>query len=144
MSSTARIITIGVLLGLLLGAQTSFACSCAERTVVEQFEVATHVFIAYIVSAESDAPAGVRGGHVRARFRVIETLKGSPTDLKHLVSDAPGGSCGAPFTIGVEMLVFADKNGDINICNGTRLTQSTEFPDTLQTLRQLANKNGLR
>ena len=105
----------------------AYACSCGDIPLSQKFALADYVFVAEVVSTDvdSDKIKGVRV--VRAKFMVLEKIKGEPKHLERIVSYGGSGACGMPLSAGDKLLVFTGQQGAINICNGTAQTTSIWF-----------------
>lgn len=120
MKRYSLLIPLLVLLSLLALPQPCAACSCVEPTPAGSIANATTVFRGR-VTAITPRPG--------SRFQIVSLLadtgwKGAVTRDMTLVTDKTSASCGFPFQVGMEYLVFArqEPSGSLTtgLCSGTQ------------------------
>ncbi|MFT3790806.1 MAG: hypothetical protein QM741_06960 [Rudaea sp.] len=99
------------------------ACSCPTDSIEEAFDSAPIVFIAHITSIRYREPPENSSkfedyAAQRAKFTVIEALKGDPKLVSELAAGYGGGDCGVPLIVGFDYMVLVDPHGYINYCSG--------------------------
>lgn len=114
-----------VLLGVLLGARGALPCSCRPSTPGELFKDATTVFVGTPISRSTTS-----GGEYAFTFRVHKTWKGVMQPRVVVVTSNNAGTCGFPFKLGEQYLVYAYEPGQAplrtGLCSGTASLSSAE------------------
>ena len=122
MFSLSRAICLAT--GLLLAHNVVYACSFKAHPVEEHIDGADIIFIAYIREA-AEVPDRNKNADplenppVRARFRIVDTIKGDPSKLEYLRSGYGWGDCGVPFVVGRRYLILTSSGGQVSIVNGS-------------------------
>lgn len=108
-----------------LAPSSALACSCTTvqdglQKLVDRSPI---VAVVKVTSAElvSDPERGAGRNAVRAKFSVVENLKGDAGELPGLISS--DGSCSLPVTIGHDYLVFTQGQGkaaSLDFCSSAR------------------------
>jgi hypothetical protein len=113
-----------VLAATLFAASAAQACSFRRGTLEQKIDSAQIIFIARITevaevpNAPQDAPS-FENPPVRARFQILDTIKGDPTKIEFLRSGYGGGDCGIPFVVGRRYLVYTGSGGQIFLPDGS-------------------------
>lgn len=95
------------LIGLLLVATSSFACSCGDPPPCAQVGADSVIFIGSLSNAPRPWPFDFLKARI-ARFKIEKTFKGLPDGTQFVeVDTAEGSSCEATFSVGVSYLVYA-------------------------------------
>lgn len=114
-----------VLLALLLTAisSRSFACSCVKRSLEQQYNEASFVFVARVIDKrEVKSRKSQPGwGGWTAKVSVVKAIKGEPLLLPELESGYGHGDCGVPLMRDTSYIFFASSEGEVNICSGTQV-----------------------
>jgi hypothetical protein len=106
---------------LLLFSNYSFACQCVgPQNLGERVASGDVVFVATITSVED---SGSSSRYRQIGYQSTEILKGK---TMFPVLQTHRNSCGFPFEVGAEYLVFATKEGKVTACSGTRPTDSAD------------------
>jgi hypothetical protein len=117
-------LTIAIFLGFLssLWIQNTYACSCVQLTLKEQYQMAEHVFVGRITKAREIKSRSVNPNWkgVLGEFQTLQTLKGNPVALQNIETGYGHGGCGVTLTVGQAYLFFADRLGSVDICTGSR------------------------
>lgn len=147
-----------ILITLLVCCDSALACTCKFFTTTEHYSRATEVFRARVESVDIvPVPKRLVGVHflmpsarewkgrtrtvVRARFKLLETYKGSP-QLLEAVYTSNSSSCRLNIYDGEEYVFFAETQGIVGFCGGnTRVWPDDErFKDTIKSLKRLASE----
>jgi hypothetical protein len=114
-----RLLLVLVLIigGLVARAPSSWACSCVQITIGDQYRLADAVFVGN-VSRVSSADAR---GNVIATIAVSDVYKGPVPQTANVRTARDGASCGVSFAVGTRYAVFARGTTpfEANICGGT-------------------------
>jgi len=113
-----------VLAATLLVAPAAQACSFESSTLEQKIDSAQIIFIARITEAAEvpNTPQGAASFEtppVRARFQVLDAIKGDPTKIEFLRSGYGGGDCGIPLLVGRRYLVYTGVGGQIFLPDGS-------------------------
>jgi len=140
MKNTHRII------GLCLYFSSSFAiaCSCAYSTLSEKVNLSDNIFIVetyQIETIEKANPENYSGGKRHAQFKVLETLKGTPSAATFISSAEEPVCCICQSQVqnNTKYLVFDNGGGSINLgsCGFTQaISNSSEISDTIKAMVQ--------
>jgi hypothetical protein len=134
------ILTVCVLLGI--AANPAFGCSCVPATRELWESDQPLIFRARIIAAELTDQKRYGMPVVVARFKVEEKFRGDPGTIEVLQTNTGGslGSCGIPLTVGDQFIVFADKDGWIGQCTGTRIFLYRQDERLLEKLRDMRSE----
>jgi hypothetical protein len=88
----------------LLVSFNALACKCDSDTVVKKLMLFDKVF------------GEISNQIVKSEFTVTETIKGKLDSKVVVITDT--SSCGSPITLGLESLVFLDKDNFTFMCTG--------------------------
>jgi hypothetical protein len=113
-----------VLAAALFGGHAAFACSFRSSTLEQKVDSAEIIFIGCIseVAEIPNSPEGAdrfENPPVRARFQVLDSIKGDPTKVQFLRSGYGGGDCGIPFVVGRRYLVYTSQGGQVFLPGGS-------------------------
>ena len=131
---------IAIFLGFLSSfcIQNTYACSCMQLTLMEQYQMAEHVFVGRITRTREIKSRSVNPNWngVIGEFQALQALKGNPAVLQNIETGHGRGGCGVTLTVGQTYLFFIDKSGSVDICTGSRkFTSGT--PEDEKTLKEL-------
>lgn len=128
-----------------------------ESTTAESYSRASKVFRARIESVDLvpvpkhleyiDPPltAGStpKSRVVQARFELLETYKGSPQLLDAVYTHQHGSACGMGISDETEYVFFADAEGVVHLCGGSRPVwpDNKESKDLTKSLERLASQH---
>ena len=140
-----RRLTAAALLLVLPG--VAAACSCARWSATEAYARARHIFVGRVTETRT-LPNPSRDGReifpelVRARFSVLETLKGRPDRLRHVESGKPrGADCALPLEAGATYLFVVYEGVHVNACgSGPHDASDRHDQETLEGLRKLKRR----
>lgn len=128
---------------LLLFSSTAYACSCVAPNTVRDFNEAEHVFLAEVkevIVVRAGHETSYDPGEVNGLFEVVETFKGEPAYVTHLVAQHKpvGGMCGEQLAK-QRYLVFAQSDGavGVSLCSPTKVT-ARMHPNQLDLIQRLA------
>lgn len=144
-----------ILITILSYCDSALACTCEYFTTTEHYSRAAEVFRARVESVDIvPVPNHLEGTHwlmpsarapkgrvVQARFKLLETYKGSP-QLLDAVYTSYSSSCGLDIYDGEEHVFFATTKGVVGLCDGsTRVwPDGNRFKDLIKSLKRLASE----
>jgi hypothetical protein len=117
MKRALLVIAAVVLAGLLVPAQVSWACSCANVPVADLVKAADVVFVGQVATIDSPAQ-----GDSTAHFNVGSIYKGSVEQTTAVRTAREGDTCRADLVAGTSYAVFATIAGGglrTGLCAGT-------------------------
>lgn len=145
-----------ILITAFVCCESALACSCKGITTTESYSQASKVFRARIESVDIvPAPKHLRDGRwplpsgenpksrvVQASFELLETYKGSPQLLDAVYTHRSVAACGLSIYDGSEYVFFADAEGVVDLCNGSRLVwpDSKENNELTKSLKLLMSQ----
>lgn len=145
-----------ILITAFVCCESALACTCKGITTTESYSQAGKVFRARIESVDIvPVPKHLKGGHwplpsgenpksrvVQARFELLETYKGSPQLLDAVYTNQYGASCGLSIYDGSEYVFFADAEGVVNFCDGSRRVwpDSQAYDELTKSLKHLMSQ----
>ena len=98
------------------------ACSCVKRTLEQQFNESSFVFVGKVIDKrEVKSRTSQPGwGGWAAKVSVAKAIKGEPRLLPGVESGYGQGDCGIRLLVNASYIFFANAEGDVNICSGTQ------------------------
>ncbi len=113
---------------ILLFPSLSMACSCDKVNMEEIIKSSKYVFVATITSTKLNGSGEEFLKSVAADFKVVESLKGNPKEIKKLYSGFGGGDCGLPFNVGFQYIIYTN-DGTVDICSRSQIYPGKKHDD---------------
>jgi hypothetical protein len=105
MLDIARRIAVSLVVAATLAPGTVSACTCTnELTLLEEFDQSWTVFTGRVLAVQPATEVNAPG--LAVFFEPLERWKGPLGDPQLVYTEADAGSCGFPFEVGQDYLVF--------------------------------------
>ena len=129
---------------LTLATAPAWSCNCGPRPIDEEFAESTAVFMATVLSNDFGKHRSTLPKW-RASLEVEKTWKTDGKDLRVLIAEAEGATCGIHLVPGVQYIIFALRgtDGPLTTTSCSR-TIPTSYPYGCSTYKRACDLHRMR